>query len=221
MAFTLNQFQSALNQGAGTIAGAAAAGVVNGTDKVNKAVDTTFAAAGKAGSTVKGIMPASNKKVDTIAAKFNSRLNNLEMQQRVVDVKLSMLSQATGIDFPTDEEIVEALVEQDKEDAVIKSTEAVVDAITNPEIMNMFGMIAQKLFGINPFDKEEEDDDIYEIEESELTIIDEDEVPEQIKAKAKVKTQPKKEEVVVEAKGLTGPMKSGRKKLGRQAPLAE
>lgn len=219
MAFTLNQFQSALNKGAGTVVGAAAAGVVNGADKMNSVVDSTFAAAGKAGSTVKGLMPATNKKVDTIAAKFNSRLNNLEMQQRVVDVKLSMLSQATGIDFPTDEEIVEALVEQDEAEAAVQTTQAVVDAVANPEMLNMFSMIAEKLFGMNPFVQPVEvDKDIYELKVDEPIEV---EIPEPVKKKAEVKTQPKKEEVVVEAKGLTGPMKSGRKKLGRQAPLAE
>jgi hypothetical protein len=212
MAFTLTQFQSALNQGAGTVAGATAAAVVNSTDKVSKAFDATKSATIKTGSAIKGVMPATNKKVDTIAAKFNNRLNNLEMQQRVVDVKLSMLSQMTGVQFPTDEEIVEALTEQDEVEAAAQATQAVVDVVSNPEMISMFGAIAEKLFGINPFAPAEEEEEAAVTVISETTeVIDEDEVPEPIKQKAEEKNVATKAEKI----------NKGRRKLGRQAPLAE
>lgn len=217
MAFTFNQFQSAMNKGAGTVAGATAATVINHADKVTKAFDATKSAAVKTGNTVVGMLPASNKKVDGIAAKFNSRLNNIEMNQRVVDVKLSMLSQMTGVQFPTDEEIIEALVEQDEAEKAVQTTQAVVDAVNNPEMVNMFGMIAEKLFGFNPFNPQQEEvvEEIVEVEDDEEEIVEVIVEPKpEPKKKLKVE-QPKKEEVVVEIKP------KGRRKLGRQAPLAE
>lgn len=211
MSFTFAEFQSKLNQTAGTVAGATAATVVNNVDNVNKVVDATKSAAVKTGSTVKGILPASNKKVDSIAAKFNSRLNNVEMNQRVDDVYISMIAQATGVNLPSREEVIEALAEQDEADKAAQITEAVVDAVNNPEIMNMVGMFMQKLFGMNPMApvvEEVEDDEEEEIVE---VIVE----PKPKKAK---KEQPKQEEnVVTKAEKIN----KGRRKLGRQAPLAE
>jgi hypothetical protein len=206
MAFTLSQFKSALGNNGG-------AAVEATTQFANKAWDTTKSTAATVGSTVKGVMPATNKKVDGIAAKFNTRLNNVEMQQRVDAVKISMIAQATGVNLPTDEEIVEAILEDDrleaqakKDEEVAKKVAAVADVVVNPEVTQMLGMLAQKLFGTNPFGEVEED------EEEEIIEIKQ---PEPKKEENVVKMETKKDE------GVAAPLKGGRRKLGRQAPLAD
>jgi hypothetical protein len=228
MSFTLSQFKAALN----TNAGAAADATV---DFASKAFDATKSTAVKTGSAVKGVMPATNKKVDSIAAKFNSRLNNVEMGQRVQGVWINQIAQATGVTLADEADVIEALLEADKEEEVAKKAQAIKEVVVNPELISVIGMFAEKLLGINPFAQpadeevvEEEEDDDYELpvlnfKEEE---VDEEDVPAEVVKKAKVKKQPKKEvvkEEVVEDEGLSAPTrkKSGRKKLGMSAPLAD
>jgi chemotaxis regulatin CheY-phosphate phosphatase CheZ len=209
MAFTLNQFQAALNKGAGTVAGAAVAGAVNASDKVNKAVDSTKAATKKAGNGIKGVMPVTNNKLDNLANKYNKRLNNVEMEQRVQEVWIKQLSGTTGTVLADREDIVADLLEADEAEKAAQTTKAVVEAVTNPEMMNMFGTIMERLFGLNPFNPQDD--------EEEVEVVEEVEVIEEAKPKAEPKKQQKKEEPVVKAETK----KNGRKRLGRQAPLAE
>lgn len=210
MAFTLNQFQSALNQKAGVVTDAIPAGA----EKVSKAIDKSVVAAGKTVGAVKGALPASNKKVDGIAAKFNTRLNNVEMEQRVQDVYVNMIAQATGVALPSKEEVIEELIAHDEAEKASQATQAIMDAVNNPEMVNMFGMIAQKLFGFNPFAPIEEDDEEIEVEE-EVEVVEETKVTEPVKLK--VVEKPVEQETIANAQGLTGP----RRKLGRHAPLAD
>lgn len=217
MSFTLSEFKSALGQSMENAAGITA-------DFASKAVDSTVSTATKTGSALKGVMPATNKKVDNIAAKFNSRLNSVEKQQRIDSVKVSMIAQATGVNLPSDEEIMEALDEEDKAEQAAKTVEAVTKAVMNPELMDVIGMFAKKFLGVNPFDMEGEDneDGLLQLsKEVETTLADESEIPEEVKVKAKVK----KEEPKQEEEGISAPLKSvkksGRKKLGMSAPLAD
>jgi hypothetical protein len=214
MAFTLSQFKSALGQNV-------EAGVEATNQFAGKAWDTTKSTAATVGTAVKGAMPASNKKVDNIATKFNSRLNNVEMEQRVQEVYINMIAQAKGVILPSKEEVMEALLEEDRAEAQIKQAEetakkveAIADVVANPELTKMLGMLAQKFFGANPFGEEEEEEENYILEVKE-TVLDESEVPNEVKAKAEAKKQ---------EEGVTKPLnvkKTGRKKLGRQAPLAD
>lgn len=62
------------------------------------------------------VMPATNRKVDRIAERFNARMNDIEMKQQITEVKLAMLAQLMGANLPTDEEIMEALLEEEQEE---------------------------------------------------------------------------------------------------------
>jgi Mg-chelatase subunit ChlI len=170
--------------------------------------------------------------VDDIAAQFNNRLNNVEMEQRVHDVYFSMLSQATGINLPTKEEVIEALIQQDKEEAEAKQAEvssanveeAVAKAVVPvfEKMVEMFGSLMGKgTVTIDDISKktEEKEEMFYEPKEEEKTQAKKEETSEPVnkdnksKKKEQKKEEPKKEETSEAPKG------KGRRRVKRGASL--
>jgi hypothetical protein len=165
--------------------------------KANKAWEATKDTTKAAATVVGRVMPATNGKVDDIAAKFNNRLNNVEMKQRAQDVKIAMLAQLVGADMPTDEEIVEALMEEDKAEEEAKAAEEVLkqaEAVA-PMMEKMMEMFTA-MFGKDAAPVVKDEEIVETTEEEEIVEVFEPDVVEQPKA-------------------------GGRRRIKRGAPLAD
>lgn len=170
------------------------------TSFVGRTLDKTKEVAKKSGSVVANAMPATRGSVKDLAAQMNNRFNNQERETFKNTLMIHMIAQATGVNLPSDEEmdeLYEQYTKEQKEVKEINETEALaeVESTTTSTTTSKPKSIRQKLLG-NAFDDmldelDEEEDDIVE-------VIEEEEVEEQQEEKPK-----------------------GRRKLGRQAPLAE
>lgn len=179
---------------------------VLGTGWFGNTTTRTVQVAKSAATSIGGIMPATNRRVDSIASEFNSRINNVEVKQWGQDVKIEMLAQLLGANLPSDEELVAAFEAQQNqkkvEEEAIKA-EAVAEAVASKmeKMMEMFASMMGKAAVI---------DEPVEITEDEIYEIIEEVVEE---PKPKKQAKPKKEE--------EAPKGTGRRRVKRGAPLAE
>lgn len=216
---------------------------VSGTS--TKAWDATKNAAVKTGNYVVDVAPATNRRVNSIAAELNAQLNNHEKELFKHEIMIDMIAQATGVNLP-DDETLEAYYKASKEEEAYQAEQATKAEATEEDTVES---LAAKLmshvvsaFKKNGYDLKESEEGV--LTASPLSPETQAFVSEQIK-KAKVEDEtpaPKKkstrkkkvnneaattaEEVdtdstVVGATKESRRKASGRRRLGRQAPLAE
>jgi hypothetical protein len=179
-----------------------------------KAAKKTVAVAKTSATAVHGVMPATNRRVDSIASQFNDRINNVEAKQWGQDVKIEMLAQLLGANMPTDEELMEAFVqhqieEEERQKAELKAkieerkaeriAEQMADA--EPMMQKMFEMFTAMFSKDTAAPAEVADDEIVEVTDEIVEVTDQVE-PE---------SQPESESVAPK----------GRRRIKRGAPLAE
>lgn len=164
-----------------------------------RAVDKTVSGTKTAASAVGGVMPATRKSVKDLAAQMNNRINNNEKEIFKNRLMIEMIAQATGVNLPSDEEMDELYEEymvEERELKKINEAEVSTEAESISPIKSITSLFKPK--SKNGFA------DAIELLDEEVTEDEEEEIVEEQKEEPAPKEAPK-----------------GRRKLGRQAPLAE
>ena len=204
---------------------ATSAGVVTKVDTTTvtaKAWNSTKSAAVKTGSFVRDISPATNRRVDSIAAELNARYNNHEMELVKHEILIQMVADATGVTLPEDgvieEYAREVIKEREAEREAARKAQEAAESKEEDEVKSMadkFMKYVTAAFEKNGYAPKPEcpvqfTEDAKELFREELG--EEEEAEEQV-TQDDILPEPEEEEAPKE--------KVGRRRLGRQAPLAE
>lgn len=191
MAFTLNQLQAKLNGTASE--GAAPSGKKKAVSVLKSSAQTTKSVAVKSAKSVRSVMPVTTRRFEDMASEMNQRHNTTERDVWKNKLMIHMLSQYVGAKLPSDEEMDE-LYEQYLSDMKEVAEEQVEEAPAPKKESSRVNLssLMDTLSGRN------------EVVEP---VADEPE--------------PEEEEEEEEEEVRTPKKPSGRRRLGRQAPLAQ
>lgn len=161
---------------------------------VNKTSDVVKTA----GSAVGNVMPATRKSVKDLAATMNNKFNEVEEKLFEHELYIHMIAQAKGVNLPSEEEVKEIYKEylkeqeeQTNETEALAEVESTISTIISSVTDSVLSALDKKLNITS------------DVEEEIVEVTEEEEIEEVEETPA-----PKKET-------------TGRRKLGRQAPLAE
>jgi hypothetical protein len=196
-----------------------------------KAWETTKSATATTTSYIKDVAPATNRRVNSIASELNVQLNNHEKELFKQQIMIEMIAQSTGVNLPSDE-VLEQYWESEQERIAAEAKAEAEKALPQETVDSMAAKVMEQVlaaFKKNGFAPKEEPK---EKVESKLT-------PEQTKHLDELVASGKESEESVDTDDeadtvVAGTTKEsrrkaanekkkgeGRRRLGRQAPLAE
>lgn len=189
----------------------------------------TKTAAKATGGFVYGVMPATNRRVNSIAEELNTQLNNHEFELFKHDVMIEMIAQKVGVTLPDDDTLYAYFVDAQASSQPVAESSESVESFAG----KVFEAVMSKLKKLPVEETEVEEVVVEEVEPTkpkrkgkgskskpapqEAEVI-EDYSEEAAEARAKEEALRKKKEQETPKEDKP---KKGRRRLGRQEPLTK
>lgn len=182
-----------------------------------KTWNATKSAAVTTGSYVKDVAPATNRRVNSIAAELNAKYNNHEKELFKHQVMIEMIAQATGVNLPEDEVLEEYYAHHLKEQEEAAKQQS--QTVTETDVES----IAQQVMNhvLSAFKKQGYVPEEEETTNNEESVNTDDEVNMDTTPEPESNRNQTAADKFNETMDEEQPQPRKRRRLGRQAPLAE